>query len=453
MTDLRRADLAHVVHPFALLRTIPEEGPRIIERGDGVFVWDAAGREYIDGLAGLWCVNVGHGRKEIADAVGEQMARLAYAPTFFGYSNRPAIELAERLTTRTPPGLTRVLFTNGGSESNETNIKIARYYWKLNGRPEKVKVISRRGAYHGVSLGALSATGIPRFWTMFEPLVPGFSHIMPPYCYRCELGKTYPECGLACAGELEAAIRREGPDTVAAFIAEPVLGGGGVVVPPPGYLRDVQAICRRHDVLLIVDEVITGFGRTGRFFACDHWGIEPDLLSLAKGITSAYLPMGAAVVHERIYRDLERKGPADLPFLHGFTSGGHPVAAAAALRNLEILERERLADNAADVGAHLKARLEALRDLPVVGDVRGLGLMLGVELVRRRDGAGRAEADPVLGARVARLAYQAGLILRSLAGTIALAPPLVLSRAQADEIARLLRQAIERAASEPGGES
>jgi adenosylmethionine-8-amino-7-oxononanoate aminotransferase len=445
MTDLRQADLAHVVHPFSLLRTLPEEGPRIIERGEGVLVWDAAGREFIDGLAGLWCVNVGHGRKEIADAVSEQMARLAYAPTFFGYSNRPAIELAERLTARAPRGLTRILFTNGGSESNETNIKVARYYWKLNGRPGKVKIISRRSAFHGVSLGALSATGIPRFWTMFDPLVPGFSHIMPPYCYRCDLGKTYPACGVACAGELEDAIRREGPDTVAAFIAEPVMGGGGVIVPPAEYLPQVQAICRKYDVLLILDEVITGFGRTGRLFAAEHWGLEPDLVSLAKGITSAYVPMGAALVHERIYGDLERKGPADLPFLHGFTYGGHPVAAAAALRNLEILERERLAENAAEVGAYLKGRLEALRRLPVVGDVRGLGLMVAVELVR--DPESRA-AVPDLGARVARYAYEAGLIVRSLAGTIALAPPLILTRAQADEIVRILSGAIERAAAE-----
>lgn len=448
MSDLRKADLAHVVHPFTLLRTLPEEGPRVIERGEGAVVWDAEGREFLDGLAGLWCVNVGHGRKEIADAVAEQMARLAYAPTFFGFSNRPAIELAERLAARAPRGLTRVLFTNGGSESNETNIKIARYYWKLNGRAEKVKIISRRSGYHGVSLGALSATGIPRFWTMFEPLVPGFSHIMPPYCYRCDLGKTYPACAVACAGELEAAIRREGADTVAAFIAEPVMGAGGVIVPPPGYLREIEAICRRHDVLLILDEVITGFGRTGKLFACEHWGVEPDLLSVAKGITSAYVPMGAALVHERIYRDLAGKGPADLPFLHGFTYGGHPVAAAAALRNLEILEREQLADNAAVVGARLKSRLEALQELPVVGDVRGLGLMLGVELVRDRATRAPYPAEAGLGRRVARHAYDAGLILRAIGDTIALAPPLVLSPVQADEIARILGRAIERAAAE-----
>jgi adenosylmethionine-8-amino-7-oxononanoate aminotransferase len=446
VSDLRQTDLAHLVHPFSVLRTLPTEGPRIIERGEGILVWDAAGREFIDGLAGLWCVNVGHGRKEIADAVSEQMARLAYAPTFFGYSNRPAIELAERLAARAPRGLTRVLFTNGGSESNETNIKIARYYWKLNGRPGKIKVISRRSAFHGVSLGALSATGIPRFWTMFEPLVPGFAHIMPPYCYRCDLGKTYPECQVACAGELEETIRREGPDTVAAFIGEPVMGGGGVIVPPAEYWREIQAICRKYDVLLILDEVITAFGRTGRFFAAEHWGLEPDLVALAKGITSAYVPMGAVLVHERIYGDLERKGPADLPFLHGFTYGGHPVASAAALRNLEILERERLADNAAEVGAYLKSRLETLRALPVVGEVRGLGLMLAVELVRDRDS--RA-GDPELGNRVARYAYEAGLIVRSLvSGTIALAPPLILTRAQADEIVRILKGAIERAIAE-----
>jgi adenosylmethionine-8-amino-7-oxononanoate aminotransferase len=443
-----RDDLAYILHPATTLKTHHEAGPKIIVEGDGIYVKDLQGRQFIDGLSGLWNVNIGHGRVEIGEAVRDQIAKLAFAPSFFGFSNLPAIELAKKLNDMTPPHLSRVFYTSGGSETNESALKMARYYFKLNGQPDRVKVISRQHAYHGVSMGALSATGIPHLRDMAAPLVPGFSFIPAPHCYRCELGLTYPACELACARVLEQQIQAEGPDTVAAFIGEPIMGAGGAIVPPPEYWPTIEAICRQYGVLLILDEVITGFGRTGKRFALEHWDLRPDMLSLAKGISSGYVPLGACIISDDIYRDLVEKAPPGTPFPHGFTYNGHPVACVAALKNLEIMAQEHLIEQAAEVGAYFLECLQACRDRPLVGDVRGLGLLAGVELVRDQASKEQFEPHGRAGARVAQLAFEGGLICRAIGDTIALAPPLCITRRQVDDVVKIFVAALEQAQHE-----
>jgi adenosylmethionine-8-amino-7-oxononanoate aminotransferase len=438
-----RDDLSYILHPATPLKSHSEEGPKILVEGQGIYVKDLEGRQFIDGLAGLWNVNIGHGRTEIGEAVREQIGKLAFAPSFFGFSNLPSIALARKLVDLTPPHLTRVFYTSGGSETNESALKIARYYFKLNSQPDRFKIISRHQAYHGVSMGALSATGIARHRDMAAPLVPGFSFIPAPYCYRCELGLTYPACELACARALEQKLQEEGPDTVAAFIGEPVMGAGGAIVPPPEYWPTIEAICRKYGVLLILDEVITGFGRTGKRFALEHWQLRPDMLSLAKGISSGYVPLGASIISEEIYRDLVDKAPPGSPFPHGFTYNGHPVACIAALKNLDILEQEHLVDHAAEVGDYFQHRLRTFQAHPLVGDVRGIGLIAGVELVRDKTTKERFEPIGTAGALVTKLAFERGLICRAILDTIAFAPPLCITNGQVDEVVEIFAAALE----------
>jgi len=444
LRDWYRDDLAYLLHPATPLKAHREQGPKILVEGSGIYVKDLEGRQFIDGLAGLWNVNVGHGRAEIGDAVRQQMATLAFAPSFFGFSNLPSIELARQLVEMTPPHLSRVFYTSGGSEANESALKMARYSFKLNGQPERCKIISRHLAYHGMSMGALSATGITHHRDMAGPLVPGFSFIPAPHCYRCELGLTYPSCELACAKVLEQKLQEEGPETVAAFIGEPIMGAGGAVVPPPEYWPTIAAICRKYGVLLILDEVITGFGRTGKRFALEHWNLTPDMLSLAKGISSGYVPLGATLITEEIYRDLVEKAPPGTPFPHGFTSNGHPVACVAALKNLEIIEREHLVDQAAAVGAYFQDRLRAFQDHPLVGDIRGLGLIAGVELVRDKRAKERFAPVGKAGGLVADAAYEGGLICRAIGDAVAFAPPLCITKSQIDDMLRIFATALER---------
>ncbi|HSF28971.1 MAG TPA: aspartate aminotransferase family protein [Candidatus Tectomicrobia bacterium] len=443
-----RDDLSYILHPATALKAHNEEGPKILVEGHGIYVKDLEGRQFIDGLAGLWNVNIGHGRTEIGDVVREQIGKLAFAPSFFGFSNLPSIALAKRLIDMTPPHLTRVFYTSGGSESNESALKIVRYYFKLNGQPQRFKIISRNQAYHGVSMGALSATGIQGYRDMAGPLVPGFSFIPAPYCYRCELGLNYPSCELACAKALEHKLEAEGPETVAAFIGEPVMGAGGAIVPPPEYWPTIEAICRKYGVLLILDEVITGFGRTGKRFALEHWDLRPDMLSLAKGISSGYVPLGASIITEEIYRALLDKAPPAAPFPHGFTYNGHPVACVAALKNLDIMQEEHLIEQAAEVGAYFQERLRVFREHPLVGDVRGMGLIAGVELVR--DKASRERFEPIgkAGAMVAQRAFEGGLICRAILDTVAFAPPLCITKTQVDEVLRIFAEALDRGQQE-----
>jgi len=440
-TQLLESDRRYLVHP--LHHPDDHRQPLVVVEGKGAILRDAEGREYIDGLSGLWNVNVGHGRGELADAASAQMRRIAFASAYIGATNEPAVRLAEKIVRHAYPSSAAVYFTTAGAESNESSFKFARYYWKIKDQPEKTKIISRLHAYHGVTMAAMSATGMAAYHKMFGPLVPGFIQVAPPYAYRWS-GNEEP--GLGAADAIEKAILAEGPRTVAAVIAEPVMGAGGVIVPPPSYFPRLREICDRHDVLLIADEVITGFGRTGKWFALGHWDVEPDLVSFAKGVTSGYLPLGGVIASKRVHEAIE-SAPADRKFMHAATYSGHPVCCAVGLRNVEIIETEGLVERAAVMGRRLLAGLDGLRDLPVVGDVRGLGMMCGVELVTERNTKAPALG---LGGRFTREALARGLLPRIRAGsadppigdTICLAPPLMTPPEVLDRIPQILREAL-----------
>jgi adenosylmethionine-8-amino-7-oxononanoate aminotransferase len=413
--------------------------PVIVEAGDGIYVDTVDGRRYIDGLSGLWNVLIGHGNRELGEAAAEQMGRLAFFSGYAGASNLPAIELAERLAGFAYPDLRNTFFTSGGAEANESAFKTARYYWKRMGKAEKVKIISRQDAYHGVTLAAMSATGITPYWPMFEPRVPHFHHIVAPYPYRFE-GELRPgeSVGEAAARALEEVIQHEGPETVAAFIAEPVQGAGGVLVPPDDYFPHVRRICDAYDVLLIADEVITGFGRTGAWFGLNRYGVQPDILSFAKGVTSGYLPLGGIQISTAIHDAIMTAPPAER-WMHAFTYSGHPVCCAVALKNLEIIERENLVGCAAERGAQLLAGLYDLADdFTCIGDVRSLGLMAAVEFVTNRD----SKATGNLAGPILQACQELGLLTRAKGESLLLAPPLIISAGEVDKILSMLAQGI-----------
>ncbi|HKE83929.1 MAG TPA: aspartate aminotransferase family protein [Vicinamibacterales bacterium] len=429
--DLISRDLAALIHP--LHDANAQRSARVWVRGHGAILADADGKEYIDGLAGLWNVALGHGRRELAEAAREQMETLGYASGYVGSSNPRAIELAERLAKITYPSINRFFFTSGGAEANESAIKMARSYWKLRGRPEKTKVISRELGYHGTTLATMSATGIAGYWPLFEPRVPGFIHIPAPYPYRSTL------TGIAAANVLEEAIVREGADTVAMFLAEPVIGVGGVIVPPDDYFPRIREICDRHDVLFAADEVITGFGRTGKWFGLEHWGVAPDIMQFAKAITSGYFPFGGIGVSDAIARVLDE---ATVPWMHAYTYTAHPVGCAVALCTLQIIEEQNLVAEAARKGAHLLDALRSrLANHPRVGEIRGKGLMCAVEFVEDRDGKTPFAPEEQVGPRIHADAAERGLFGRVRGDVFVLAPPFVTPDAVLDRIAAILADA------------
>lgn len=435
---LIQRDLDHLIHPLHSRAT--HKSGHVWVSGEGAVIVDADGREYLDGLSGLWNVVLGHGREELAQAARDQMAALAYCSGYAGSSNLPAIELAEKLSKLTYPSITRFFFTSGGGEASETSFKVARSYWKIRGYPNKTKVISRQWGYHGVTLAAMSATGISAYWPLFEPRVPGFVQIPSPYPYRYQ-GTPGASPGIAAADELERAILREGPDTVAMFLAEPVQGAGGVIVPQDDYFPRIRAICDQYEVLFVADEVITAFGRTGKWFALDHWGVEPDLIQFAKAITSGYFPLGGVGVTERVARVLDQSAS---PWMHAYTYSAHPVGCAVALRTLDILEGEELPDQAAAKGDYLLARLQAsLGDHPHVGEVRGKGLMCAVEYVK--DKATKEEFDPAenVGGRLNAETQRRGLFTRARGDIFFIAPPLVTTLEQLDRISEILSESTK----------
>ena len=452
LADATRADEAawlaghnarHVLHPMVdpkLMRATP---PLIVERGEGAYVFDVDGRRYLDCVASLWNVNVGHNRSEVKRAILEQLDRLAYYATFNGISNPPSIALSSLLVEMlAPEKMSKVLFSSGGSDAIETALKLARQYWKLEGQPERTKFISLRYGYHGVHFGGMSANGNGPFRRAYEPLVPGFFQVESPFLYRNPWTDDAEELGAICAGILEREIVHQGPDTVAAFLAEPVQGTGGLVVPPPNYWRLVREICNRHGVLLIADEVVTGFGRSGSLFGARGWGVAPDIMVLAKGINSGYVPLGATVVNERVAGAWERDHPL-AAIMHGYTYSGHPLACAAALACQKIVRDEDLTGNAARIGAYFLERLYWLKERhAVIGDVRGKGLMLAIECVRDR-----AKKTPFAPAesyspRLARAIAARGALIRCNAGKLILSPPLVIDRGFVDETIRILDEAL-----------
>ncbi|MCB0092556.1 MAG: aspartate aminotransferase family protein [Caldilineaceae bacterium] len=419
--------------------------PVIVESGHGVWLHTADDREIIDGLAGLWNVNIGYGNQELGEVAKEQMSKVAYCSNYAGMSNLPAIELANKLAGYAYPSLKTTFFASGGAEANESAFKTARYYWKRKGQPTKVRVIARQDAYHGITLAAMSATGMTKYWTMFEPRVPEFSHIPAPNPYRYTGDRRPGESvGQAAARALEDEILRLGPDTVAAFIAEPVQGAGGVIVPPADYFSLVRQVCDKYDVLLIADEVITGFGRTGDMFALTRYGIEPDILSFAKGVTSGYLPLGGIQISDEIRDTIWGADPAEA-WSHGYTYSGHATACAVALKNIEIIERDHLAANAVVRGEQLRAGLNKLRDeFEFADNVRGLGLINGIEFVKDRE-----SREPAgIGAKVMKLCLERGLWARAINDTVAFSPALVITEEEVDKIIDILGSALDAVAGE-----
>ena len=439
VSALRADDRDHLLHP--LQHPADHATPHIWVKGQGCVLTDIDGREYLDGLSCLWNVNVGHGRKELAEAAALQMGTLAYSTNYVGSSNVPAIQLARRLTEIAYPNLAATYFASGGAEANESAFKTARFYWKAKGRPDKVKIISRQYGYHGVTLAAMSATAVPGYAKMFAPLVPNFIHTATPYGYRLEGVKPGETVGQAAARMLEETILKEGPETVAALIAEPVQGAGGVIVPPDDYFPLVRKICTKHDVLFIADEVITGFGRTGDWFALKRYGVQPDIMAFAKGITSGYLPLGGIMVSQPIL-DVLRSAPYADRWMHAYTYSGHATCCAVGLRNLEIIEKEGLVENAAKMGARLLAGMKTLMDFKAVGEVRGLGMLVAVELVADR--ATKAAFDPtkqIIGK--VRMELEArGVFTRNMRDIIAFAPPLMITEAQVDMLVERMRGAL-----------
>ena len=449
--ELVKADQEHLIHP--LHHPIDNAEPMIYVRGRGVMITDIGGHEYLDGLSGLWNVNVGHGRAELADAAAAQIKELAYFSGYVGSSNIPAITLASRLIELAYDNMQAVFFTSGGAESNESAFKTARFYWKAMGKPDKVKVIARQQGYHGVTLQAMSATGMPAYWKMFEPRVPGFVHIQTCYPYRFQGARPGETVGQAAARELEEAILKEGPDTVAAFIAEPIHGGGGVIYPTDDYFALVRQVCDRHQVLFIADEVITGFCRTGKWFAMSHWNVKPDIMSFAKGVTSGYLPLGGIMVSRAIKDAIDGVKPEDR-WNHAYTYSAHPTCCAVALANLDIMQRERLWENAAKMGARLHENLKsAFGDHPNAGDIRGgKGLLAAVELVEDRATKKNFAGDRKVAARVQAEMVKRGLVTRTRptggahpapGDSIYFAPPLVVTAAEVDRITAAARDSVK----------
>lgn len=441
---LYELDRTHWLHPQGDLDAAPGTVPQLMfASGNGATLTDVEGREYVDGMASLWNVNVGYGRTELAEAAASQMRSLAFSSAYGGFSTKPAIELAAKLAELAPGNLEVTYFASGGAEANDTAYKIARLYWKLRGEPDRVNIVSRLRDYHGLTYGATSATGLANFWKGFEPLAPGFLHAPSPDPYRYS-GEG--SAGAAYVKALEDVVLKAGPNTVAAVVVEPVQGAGGVIVPPADYFPLLRQVCDKHGLLLIADEVITGFGRTGRWFAMEHWNVQADLMIFAKGVTSGYLPLSGVMLTRSVHDTLKSvKGP----FQHGFTYSGHPTACAVGLRNLQILEDEHLVERAAEKGAYLLKRLQGLRSHEMVGDVRGLGLVAAIELVRDRDTKELFDASAGAARRVWLAALEEGVIVRPLSGDVlAMSPPFVIHNEQIDKIVLVLDKAIARVEKE-----
>ena len=450
--SLEQIDRDRVLHPMTKLAPFAEGtlgGPRIMEGGQGVRVRDTTGRTFIDAFAGLYCVNIGYGRAEVADAIARQAHQLAYYHSYAMTSNEPAIRLSDRLMRLAPAGMSKVFYGLSGSDANETQVKIVWYYNNVLDRPRKKKIISRLRGYHGATVMSGSLTGLPFYHTAFDlPVRPVIHTLAPHHYWNAEPGETEAAFSARCAAALERTILEEGPDTVAAFIAEPALGTGGLVPPPAGYWQAIQPVLRKYDVLLIADEVICGFGRTGAMFGCDRYGIAPDLITLAKGLTSAYAPLSAVLVGDRVWQVLAQGSDRFGPFAHGFTYTGHPLGTAAALANLDIVEGEDLAGNADATGRYLLQRMtETFADHPLVGEVRGDGLLCAVEFVADKMRKRRFDPALAVGARLSAAVLEDGVIARAMPQSDALgfAPPLCITPAEVDEVVERVKRGVDRA--------
>jgi putrescine---pyruvate transaminase len=440
---IRAMDLGHHMHPFTDHREMADEGgPLVIDHADGVYLWDSDGNRLLDGMAGLWCVNIGYGRTELIEAAANQMRELPYYNTFFKTTTPVIARLAAELAELAPAGLDRVFFANSGSEANDTNIRLVRSYWARLGKPRRRAIISRHYAYHGSTIAAASLTGLEAMHDIEGVPIADVHHAPAPFWWA-EGGDLTPEQhGLQAARGLEETLLRVGPENVGAFIGEPVMGAGGVMVPPPGYWAQVQRICRKYDILLIADEVICGFGRTGNWFGSQTFDIQPDIMTVAKGLSSGYLPISGSMFGERLAQVL-MDGPGRFP--HGYTYSGHPAAAAVALENIALLKREGVVERVREeIGPYFMQRLGSLLEHPLVGEVRGIGLMAAVELTRDKTGRSPVTPPGSLATPVRNLCFRNGLVTRAVRDCLVFSPPLIIDKSEVDELVDKLKCSLDQ---------
>ncbi|WP_417317623.1 aminotransferase [Emcibacter sp.] len=446
MSQYPRNDHYPIVPPTSNFKLMEENGPMIMARGKGIYQWDDKGKKYLEGMAGLWCASLGYGSEEIADVAAEAIRNMGFAHMFSGRSHEAGIQLAEKLRDMIPMEDSRIFFGSSGSDANDSQVKLMRYYFNAIGKPEKKKIISRQLAYHGVTLASGSLTGIPVNHALFDLPLTGFLHTDCPFYYRDGRdGESEVEFTDRLLGSLEEMIQREGPDTIAAMIAEPVMGAGGVIMPPEGYFPKLRAILDKYDIFLIDDEVICGFGRTGKAFGCETFSFRPDTMSMAKALTSAYMPLSAVAIPEHMYQAMIEASNKNGAFGHGFTYSGHPVSSAVGLKVLEIYERDNVFAHAAKTAAYLQQKLQHFSDHPLVGDVRGTGLIWALHLVKDKET--KRFFDPVgaAGAKVIAACLNNGLILRNLGDVIAICPPLIITEAEIDELIDKLGKSLDSA--------
>ena len=444
--EWQAADAAHLLHPFTDHQALASKGVRVITRGEGLYVWDSEGQRLFDAMSGLWCVNVGYGQTALIDAAIQQMRTLPYYNAFFQTTTPPATALAERLATLAPAQFRHVFFSGSGSEGNDTIIRLVRRYWDLMGEPDRKVIVSRINAYHGSTLAAASLGGMATMHAQGGLPIPGIVHIDQPHAWAhrdgAAKGLTRDEFGIVAARWLEEKIVEIGPDKIAAFVGEPVQGAGGVIVPPSTYWPEIQRICERHGILLVSDEVVCGFGRTGQWWGSETFGMMPDLMTFAKGVTSGYVPLGGVMVGERVARVLIERGGE---FEHGYTYSGHPVACAVALANLELIEQQGLVQRVReDTGPYLADRLAALLDHQIVGDVQSCGLMAAIQLSSDPRTREAFDSEHEIGMVCRRHCFDNGLVMRAVSDRMIIAPPLIITRAQIDEMLTLIRQALDR---------
>ena len=447
LNSLAQADITTALHPYTNARRHEETGPLVIERGEGVHVIDSTGKRYIEGLAGLWSVGVGFSEPRLVEAAHKQMQALPYYHSFAHKAHEPSIRLAEKLIEMSPQGLDRVFFTSSGSEANDTVVKMVWYMNNALGRPEKKKFLARTKGYHGITIASGSLTGLPYNHMDFDlPAIP-VTHLTCPHHYRFgNEGESEAEFTARLLAEAEEVIEREGPETIAAFIGEPLMAAGGVMPPPEGYWPGIAALCRKHDILLVSDEVICGFGRLGSSFGCVHYGFTPDIMVTSKQLTSSYMPLAAILFSEKVYDAIADNTARIGTFGHGFTASGHPVATAVGLENLKIIEERDLMGNAARMGARMHEGLRRFADHPLVGEVRGAGLIAGLELVA--DKATRRPFDPVgkVGLMAFEIGHEEGLIIRNVGDTLALCPPMIVTEEDIDQIVHRMGRILDRTA-------
>jgi len=446
LTNAQTRDVETLIHPYTNLDAHRGEGPTILESGKGIYVHDTDGKQYIEGMAGLWCTSLGYGNEELIETAREQLSKLSFTHLFGGKSHDPAIALAEKLKEISPAPASKIFFTCSGSEANDTQIKLAWYYNNARGLPEKKKIISRQRGYHGVTIATASLTGLPANHADFDLPIDRILHTACPHHYRnAQDGESEENFSTRLANELDELIQQEGPDTIAAFIAEPVMGAGGVIIPPEPYFAKIQAVLAKYDILFIVDEVICGFGRTGNMFGSQTYDLKPDTISVAKAITSAYSPLGAVTVSEDVYQAMLDESRKIGTFGHGYTYSGHPLSTAIGLKTLEIYERDNIVGQVQSVAPIFQSRLNALSSHPLVGEARGIGLIGAVELVA--DKASRTPFDPKLGAaaHASQMCQEEGLITRAIFGdALALCPPLIITEQQTHEMFDALERGLER---------